>query len=192
MNKQPSKKRRLVADTLSSSQDMESELNRTLPKCGYKSRPVQTTPLTEEAVAPVEVQPTAVPTFDGTSNVESQGVYPDGYDYGVRYGGHQTNRFNKSLVNNDEADARAEWRYQRHRQSAQPAVYAAPYTTSFLPQRTKQSLLCVLRRLPEREPGISIPRSYRGDYGTHGASSGGSYFRFDGVFGATQCAAKPG
>jgi hypothetical protein len=79
----------------------------------------------------VKVQPTAVPTFDGTSNAESQGVYPDGYDYGARYDGHQTTRFNSSLVNDDEADAWAEWRYQRHRQSAQPAVYAGPHTTAY-------------------------------------------------------------
>jgi hypothetical protein len=131
MDKQPSKKRRLVADTLSSSQDMESELNKTLPKRGCGSRPVQYTPLTEEAIALVEVQPTAVPTFDGTSNAESQGVYPDGYEYGARYGGHQTTRFNSSLVIDDKADARAEWRYQCHHQSAQPAVYAGPYTTSY-------------------------------------------------------------
>jgi hypothetical protein len=122
---------KVAADTLSSSKDMESELIKTLPKHGCGSCPVQTTLLTEEAVAPVEVQPTAVPTFDGTSNEELQGVYPDGYDYGARYGGHQTTRFNNSLVNDDKADARAEWRYQRHRQSAQPAVYAGPYTTSY-------------------------------------------------------------
>jgi hypothetical protein len=116
MDKQPSKKRRLAADTLSSSQDMESELNKTLPnaKHGCGSRPVQSTPLTEEAVTLVEVQPTALPTFDGTSNAESQGVYPDGYDYGACYCGHQTTRFNSTLVADDEADARAEWQYQRH------------------------------------------------------------------------------
>jgi hypothetical protein len=130
MDKQPSKRRRLAADTLSSSKDMESALNKYLPKRGSGSRPssVQTAPLTEEAV---EVQPTAVPTVDGASNVESQGVYPDGYDYRVRYGGHQSTRFNSSLVNDNEADARAEWRYQRYRQSAQPAMYAALYTTAY-------------------------------------------------------------
>jgi hypothetical protein len=131
MDKQPSKRRRLAADTLSSSKDMETALNKSLPKRGCGSRPVQTAPLIEEAIAPVKVQPTAVPTVDGASNAESQGVYPDRYDYGVRYGGHQTTRFNSSLVNDDKADARAEWRYQRHRQSAQPAMYAGLYTTSY-------------------------------------------------------------
>jgi hypothetical protein len=116
MDKQPSKRRRLVTDTLSYKEDMESELNRKLPKLGSGSHPVQTAPLTEESVAPVEVQPTSAPTFDGTSNVESQGVNPDkGYDYGACYGGYQSTRFNSLLVNDDEADARAEWRYNCHR-----------------------------------------------------------------------------
>jgi hypothetical protein len=52
---------------------MESELNKTLPKHGCGSCPVQSTLLTEEAVAPVKVQHTAVPTFNGTSNAELQG-----------------------------------------------------------------------------------------------------------------------
>jgi hypothetical protein len=140
MDKQPSKKRRLAADTLSSSQDMESKLNKTLPntKRGCGSCPVQSTPRTEEVVAPVEVQPTAVPTLDGTSNAGLQGVYPDGYDHGVRYGGHQATRFNSTLVADDIADARAEWRYQRQYQQAQSAVYAGPYTTSYHSARSSR------------------------------------------------------
>jgi hypothetical protein len=132
MDKQPSKRRRLAADTLLSSKDMESALNKSLPKRGSGSCPaVQSAPLTEEAVTPVKVQPTTVPTVDRASNMESQGVNHEGYDYGVRYGGHQATSFNSSLVNDDEADARAEWRYQRHRQSAQPAAYAGLYTTAY-------------------------------------------------------------
>jgi hypothetical protein len=153
VDKQPSKIRRLAADTLSSLKDMESELNKTLPKRGCGSHPVQTTPLIEEAVAPVEVQPTAVPTFDWTSNAESQGVYPDGYDYGARYGGHQTTRFNSSLVNDEKADARAEWQYQRHRQSAQPAVYAGPYMTSY--PSAQSSRFCASFDDSQRESQVS-------------------------------------
>jgi hypothetical protein len=64
--------------------------------------------------------------------VESQGVNPDeGYDYGAHYGGYQSTRFNSSLVDDDEADARAEWRYNRHRYSAQTAGYAGPYSAPF-------------------------------------------------------------
>jgi hypothetical protein len=120
MDKQPSKRRRLAATTLLYKDEMESELNRTLPKResgshppvqsaplteeivatesepiqtlpvakrGFGARPAQSAPLTEEVVAPVEVQPTSAPTFDESSNLDSRGVYPEGYDYGARYGG---------------------------------------------------------------------------------------------------------
>jgi hypothetical protein len=75
-------KRRLAKDTLSSKKDMESELNKKLPKPNTWI-PVQSASLTEESFAPVEVQPSSAPTIDGTSNFESQGFYPEeGYDYG--------------------------------------------------------------------------------------------------------------
>jgi hypothetical protein len=117
MDKQPSKKRRLAATTLSYKDDMETELNKTLPhdryepKRGSGSHPVQSAPLTEEftepapiptkrglgssqsappsekVVAPVKAQPSSAPFFDGPSNSGSRGVYPEGYDYGARFGG---------------------------------------------------------------------------------------------------------
>jgi hypothetical protein len=133
MYNKPSKKRRLATDTLSSKEDMESELNRKLPKRGSGSWiPVQSAPLTEENVTPVEDLPISAPTFDGTSNVESRGAYPDeGYDYGAHYGGFQPTRFNSSMVNDDEADAQAEWRYNHHRYSAQTAGYARSYSAPY-------------------------------------------------------------
>jgi hypothetical protein len=138
MDKQPSKRRRLATDTLSYKEDMQSELNRKLPKRGSGSHPVQTAPLTEESIAPVEVQPTSAPTFDGTSNVESQGVNPnEGYDYGACYGGYQSTRFNSSLVNNDKADAQGEWRYNRHRYSAPGPCDTGPLPTILLPRRIR-------------------------------------------------------
>jgi hypothetical protein len=125
-------KRRLVKSTLSSKEDMESELNRKLPKPN-KWVPVQSAPLTEEGFAPVEVQPSSAPTFDGMSNIESsQGFYPDeGYNYGARYGGFQATRFNSTLVHNEEADAQANFRYHRHHQSAQTAGYVGAYSAPF-------------------------------------------------------------
>jgi hypothetical protein len=116
-------KQRLVKNTLSSKEDMESKLDRKLPKLDSWV-PVQS--------APVEVQPSSAPTFDGTSNIELQGFYPDEwYNYGVRYGGYQTTRFNSTLVNDEEADARANFRYHRHRQSAQTAGYVGAYSAPF-------------------------------------------------------------
>jgi hypothetical protein len=127
-------KKRLATDTLSSKEDMEVELNRKLPKRGTGSWipvPVQSEPLTEENVAPVEVQPTPAPTFDETSNYESQGNYPEGYDFGARYGGYQATRFNSTLVNDEEADARAEWNFHRHHPPAQTAGYVGAYLAPF-------------------------------------------------------------
>jgi hypothetical protein len=110
MDEQPSKKRRLAETTLSYKDDMVEELNKTLPhdrhkpKRGSGSHHVQSAPHTEESeepapipaqsappsvkvVDPVEVQPSSAPSFDGPSNYGSRGVYPEGYDYGERYGG---------------------------------------------------------------------------------------------------------
>jgi hypothetical protein len=124
-------KRRLAKNTLSSKEDMESELNKKLPKPNSWV-PVHSAPLTEEAFAPVEVQPSSAPTFDRTSNLESQGFYPDEeYDYGALYRGFQATRFNSSLVNDGEADAWADFRYNRHRQSAQVTWYMGAYSVPF-------------------------------------------------------------
>jgi hypothetical protein len=122
MDKRPSKRPRLATDNLPSSKDMEKSLNWSLAKRGSGSRPMtQAAPLTEEAVAPVEA-PASVPAVDGASYVESPGANPAGSEHGVRYGGHQVTRFNSSSVDDLEADARAEYRYQQRTQPAQPAV----------------------------------------------------------------------
>jgi hypothetical protein len=110
---------------------MESELNKKFPKLDSWV-PVQSAPFTEDGFAPVEVQPFSAPTFDGTSNIESQGFYPnDGYDYRERYGGYQSTCFNSSLVNDEEADTRADFWYHRHRQSAQTAGYVGANSAPF-------------------------------------------------------------
>jgi hypothetical protein len=62
-------KRRLAKDTLSSKEDMESELNKKLPKPNEWG-PVQSAPLMQEGFTPVEVQASFASTFDGTSNLE--------------------------------------------------------------------------------------------------------------------------
>jgi hypothetical protein len=124
-------KRRHAKSALSSKEDMESELNRKLPKLDSRV-PAQSAPLTEEGFTPVEIQSSSAPTFDGTSNIEPQGFYPDdGYDYGARYGGYQTTRFNSTLVNDEKADARGDFRYHQHRQSAQTARYVGAYSAPF-------------------------------------------------------------
>jgi hypothetical protein len=61
MDKQPSKNRRLAAATLLYKDEMENELNRTLPnaKRGFGSRPVQSAPLTKE----IATEPEPIPTL---------------------------------------------------------------------------------------------------------------------------------
>jgi hypothetical protein len=112
---------------------MESELNRKSPKPSSWV-PVQHAPLTqlEDFAKPVGVLDAAAPTFDGLYNVEaSSGFNPDeGYDYEDRYGGYQATRYNSTQVDDDEADARADYRYHRYHQPAPEYVgaYSAPFT----------------------------------------------------------------
>jgi hypothetical protein len=84
-----------------------------------------------KVVAPVEIQPSKAPSFDGPSNYGSRGVYPEGYDYGERYGGRQSTRYNSSLVDDEEADARVEWLYQSQRQASRMPAYGGPYQHPF-------------------------------------------------------------
>jgi hypothetical protein len=73
-------KRKPAKNTLSSKEDMESELSRKLPKPSSWVL-VQPAPLTqsEDFALPVGVSDAAAPTFDRTFNVEaSSGFYPDG------------------------------------------------------------------------------------------------------------------
>jgi hypothetical protein len=83
----PSKQRH-AKDTLSSKEDMESELNCKLPDPN-SGVPVQHAPLTqsEDSSLPVGSKD-AAPVVDRTSNIEAlSGFYPDeGYDYGDQYG----------------------------------------------------------------------------------------------------------
>jgi hypothetical protein len=123
-------KRRHTKSALSSKEDMESELNKKLPKLD-SGVPAHSAPVTEEGFAPVEVQSSSAPTYDGTSNIDPQGFYPDeGYDYGACYGGYQATRYS-TLVNHEEADARADFRYHRHRQLAQTAGYVGAYSAPY-------------------------------------------------------------
>jgi hypothetical protein len=156
MNK-PTKKR-LATDTRSSKENMEVELNRKLPKHGtgyWMPVPVHSAPLTEENIAPVEVQPTPAPTFDGTSNYESQGNYHEGYDYGACYGGYQATRFNSTLVNIEEAEARAEWNYHWRQPPAQTAGYVGAYSAPFTGPSARSQGFCAPYDDLERESQAS-------------------------------------
>jgi hypothetical protein len=148
-------KRRLAKDTLSSKEDMESELNKKLPKPDTWI-PVQSAPLTEESFAPVKVQPSSAPTIDRTSNFESQGFYPEeAYNYGECYGGFQATRFNNFQVNDEEADSRAEFRYHRHCQSAQATGYLGAYSVPFSDPSAQSRGFCASYDNSKRESQAS-------------------------------------
>jgi hypothetical protein len=131
MDKRSSKKPRLAADDLPSSKDMEKSLNKSLHKRGSGSRSsVKFAPPSEDSVAPV-MAPASVPAVDRTSNVESPGANPAGLEHGVRYGGHQVTRKNSSLVDDAEANARADYRYQHQTQQSQPPMYTGACSTAY-------------------------------------------------------------
>jgi hypothetical protein len=69
----------------------------------------------------------APPLNDFSSNVAAaSNVDPDAYDYGGRYGGYHATRFNSSLVEDQEADARADYNFH-----AMAPGYATSYSAPF-------------------------------------------------------------
>jgi hypothetical protein len=144
-------KRRQAKDTLSSKEDMESELNQKLldPNSGV---PVQHAPLTqsEDSSLPVGTKD-AAPVVDRMSNVEaSSGFYPnEEYDYGDRYGNFQATRFNSSHVEAEEADARAGFRYHRYYQPA--PTYVDTYSAPFIDPSARGRGLRVSHGDPQKE-----------------------------------------
>jgi hypothetical protein len=57
-----------------------------------------------------------------------RGADPEGFEHGADYGGHVATHFNSSLVNNDEAASRAEYRYQHIQgHASRTSAYGDPY-----------------------------------------------------------------
>jgi len=82
-----------------------------------------------DSAAAVASVPTAGHSGDGSVVAGMEGVDPAGFDHGAGYGGQLTTRPNSSLVNDDEAASRVEYRYQdrvRGYASRTPA-YGDPY-----------------------------------------------------------------
>jgi hypothetical protein len=66
-------------------------------------------PPQEGNAAPVAHAP-AGPLFDG-SHADTRGAVPMGYEHGASYGGYLATGLNSSMVDDDEAASRAEYRY---------------------------------------------------------------------------------
>jgi hypothetical protein len=99
-----------------------------LPLVGNETGQVAPTriPPQEGIAAPVNDVP-AGQLFDG-SYADSRGADPTGYEHGADYRGYLATGFNSSLVNDDEAASRAEYRYQQVQEHAlRTPAYGDPY-----------------------------------------------------------------
>jgi hypothetical protein len=132
---------------------MQRELDRKLPKSNWV--PVQTAPLEQSLTftLPVGDLGTAAPPYEEPSNVASDKmVYPNkGYDYGDHYGGYQATRFNSTQVNDEEADTRAEYRYQQYHQPTPVPGYVGAYSAPYSDPNAQGQSLHASHVEPQRE-----------------------------------------
>jgi hypothetical protein len=104
------------------------------PHSGYESShgaiPVIVTsqvPPQEGFAASVASVPAKGQSGDGSIAGE-RGADPEGFEHGADYGGHVATHFNSSLVNDDEAASRAEYRYQHVQgHASRTSAYGDPY-----------------------------------------------------------------
>jgi hypothetical protein len=81
-----------------------------------------------DSAAAVASVPTAGHSGDGSIVAGERGVDPEGFEHGAEYGGRLTTRTNSSLVNDDEAASRAEYRYQQVQgHASRTPAYGDPY-----------------------------------------------------------------
>jgi hypothetical protein len=74
----------------------------------------------------------APPLNDFSSNMAAaSNVHPDGYDYGGRYGGYQATRFNSTMLDDRECDARAEYIHHATRRVPSVPGYVGSYSSPF-------------------------------------------------------------
>jgi hypothetical protein len=82
----------------------------------------------------------------------SSGFYPDeGYDYGDRYGGYQATCYNSTQVDNNKADASADYRYHRYHQPAPAPEYVGVYSAPFTDPNARGRGLHASHDEPQRE-----------------------------------------
>ena len=84
-------------------------------------------PPKEGSAASVSSVPATGQPEDGSISGE-RGVDPEGIEHGTEYGGQLATRFNSSLVDDDEAASRVEYRYQTVQgQSSRTPAYGESY-----------------------------------------------------------------
>jgi hypothetical protein len=84
------------------------------PFCPWSARDrpggPQRIPPQEGNAAPIVDAPAG--PFNDRSHVDMRGAIPKGYEHGANYSGYLATKFISSLVNDDKAASRAEYRYQ--------------------------------------------------------------------------------
>jgi hypothetical protein len=169
-----------------------------LPLVGNESGQVAPTqiPPQEGNAAPVDRVPATGQGFDG-SYADSRGADPAGYEHAADYGGYMATNFNSSLVNNDEAASRAEYRYQQVQGHASrtpaygnpygspcPSVRSTSLRTSFDSREGESQSLQVLWRIEdvmarmERHLAASTPAQATSSAARSAPSSPGEFHSF--------------
>jgi hypothetical protein len=132
---------------------MQRELDKKLPKLNRV--PVQTEPLKHSTtfMPPVGDLDNAAPPYKEPSNAATDTVvYPDeGYDYRDHYRSYQATRFNSTQVNDEEADTRAEYRYQQHHHPTPAPGYVGAYSAPYSDPNAQGQSLCASHVEPQRE-----------------------------------------
>jgi hypothetical protein len=136
MDDRPNKpSKRKLAKSAQPSHEEKKAMTVELEKARLKDdRPsVQPAPLEPHFEPPVGDLGTAAPPYVDNSSHEAaaSNIYPEGYDYGGRYGGYQATRFKSSQLDDRECDARAEYNYQVSRRPTSAPGYVGSYSAHF-------------------------------------------------------------
>jgi hypothetical protein len=136
MDDRLSKPKRKLAKSAQPSLEEKEAMTAELEKARLKDkRPVvQPTPLEPPPHfhPPVEDLGTAAPPLSTHPiGASASAVDPDGYNFGDRYGGYQATRFNSTLLDDRESDARAEYNFHATRRISSAPGFLASFTTPF-------------------------------------------------------------
>jgi hypothetical protein len=134
MDDRLSKPKRKSAKSAQPSQEEKEAMTATLEKACLKEvrLVVQTVPLEPPSFEPpVDDSGTAAPPPNDFSSKAVAANVEEDYDYGGRYGGFQTTRFNSSLVNDQERDARADYIFHHSRRVRSATTSAPGYPESY-------------------------------------------------------------
>jgi hypothetical protein len=136
-----SKPKRKPAKSAHPSQKEKEAMTATLEKaCLKDERPPNFEPPKGESL-------TAVPPLNDFTSEAAAAAHVEDYDYGGRYGEYQATRFNSSMMDDRESDARAEYNYLASRCVSSAPGFWHPSTT---PTHMATAIVCPAPRHRER------------------------------------------